>query len=140
MKSFFFIFFFFAALNVQAKEPRTIYFENNQIRITQQIEECHDEANGTHRQYIFLQFENLTDKSIAVSFKKELWYNEQCTTCEKNSAEHLMNISLASKETKVGNCEKRETAYSVFSKMLDKTTNSALTKFELKNIQVNVIK
>ena len=140
MKSFFLLSFFLAAFNTQAKEPGFVYFENNQIRITQQPEDCHDEANGTHRQYIFLQFENLTDKPIIVSFKKELWYNEQCTTCEKTSAEHLMNISLAPKETKAGSCEKREPAFSVFSKMLDKTTNSALTTFELKNIQINIIK
>jgi len=140
MKNFFLIIFFFAAINTQAKEPSSVYFENSQIRITQHTEDCHDEANGTHRQYIFLQFENLIDKPIAVSFKKELWYNEQCTTCEKTSTEHLMNVSLSAKETKTGSCEKREPAYSVFSKMLDKTTNSSLTSFELKNIQISIIK
>jgi hypothetical protein len=140
MKIFFLIAFFFASLNIQAKEPSLVYFENNQIRITQYAEDCHDEANGTHRQYIFLQFENLIDKPIAVSFKKELWYNEQCTTCEKKSAEHLMSVSLLAKETKTGSCEKREPAFSVFSKMLDKTTNSSLTTFELKNIQISIIK
>ncbi len=140
MKSFFLVTLFFTVLNIQAKEPHSVYFENNQIRITQQTEDCHDEANGTHRQYIFLRFENLTDKPLAVSFKKELWYNEQCTTCEKTSDEHLMKVSLAPKEIIAGSCEKSERAFSVFSKMLDKTTNSTLTKFELKNIQVSIIK
>jgi hypothetical protein len=71
MKSFFLITFFFAVLSIQAKEPSTVYFENNQIRITQQTEDCHDVANGTHRQYVFLQFENLTDKPTSHFISKK---------------------------------------------------------------------
>lgn len=138
MKSLIFISFFLYSFVLQAGQPSTVYFENAQVRITQQVENCNDEANGTYRQYIFLQFENLTNKKIEVTFKKELWYNDQCTTCEKHSGEYLMNVALSPKQTVKGSCELRERAFSVFSKMLDKTSNSVLSKFELKNIQVNI--
>jgi hypothetical protein len=136
MKSSIILTFLLFSISIIAKESSKVYFENNQVRVTQQTENCHDESNGTHRQYIFLQFENLSDKPITVSFKKELWYNEQCTTCGKKSDEYEMSISLDAKEKKISSCEKRERAFSVFSKMLDNTSNSVLTKFELKDIQV----
>ncbi len=139
MKKLLFIPVVFLSAYLFAGQPDEVYFKNSELLITKQTESCNNSANGTYREYIFLKLENLTDKKMEVSFKKELWYNEQCTTCEKNNDEYLMKIVLNPKESISGNCDLRQRALSVFSKMLDKSSNSSLTKFELKNIQIKTI-
>jgi len=115
------------------------YFKNENITIEYRYEDCHDNQNGTHKQYLLLKVSNNTDKAIDVSFRKELWYNEACTGCEGNSPEHQVQLKMKPGAKDEGTCGTSNPSLKIFSKMLD-MKKSQLTKFELKNISVSPLK
>ena len=122
-----------------AGENWTTYYKNNLIHISSTKTACNDVANGTYREYVLLKIENLSDKKVVVNYKKDLWYNDQCTTCEKPGNEYELQVVLEPNQTLTGTCNTRERALSIFSKMLD-MHKSELTKFELNNVEVNIIR
>jgi hypothetical protein len=118
----------------------TNYHSSREVEINYQKAECHDIANGVHKQVMLLQFVNLTNKKLSVSFNKQMWYNGKCTGCDNPPEQHF-TITLNPQQTLAGSCaDKRDKSLYVVNKMLNRTSTSALTKFELSNIQISAIR
>ncbi len=115
------------------------YFSNDKIEILQNVADCHDDENGIHKQFVFFTLKNKTNEAIRVSYKKQLWYNGTCTTCNSDSKEQQFSIVLNPNETIQGTCDKNNKALSVFSKMLN-MKKSELTRFELTDIKITIVK
>ncbi len=115
-----------------------LYKEISGLQIFSKEIGCHDNQNGIHEQYIVFQFVNSTSETISVSWQKELWYNEKCTTCDKPSnTENTFQLVLAPGETYEGNCDKSSSpGLKIFSHFLNTVKGSKLTKFEFKNMEV----
>jgi hypothetical protein len=82
---------------------------------------------------------NNTNEAVEINFRKELWYNSQCTNCDSNSPEHDVKLKLKPNTANEGTCGTGNPALKIFSKMLD-MKKSQLTKFELKKISVSPLK
>lgn len=119
-----------------------LYKEVDGVKIFYSYQDCHDEKQSFHRQFVVLRFENTTDKTLQVTWKVNTWYNQKCSGCDSNSPEFERLISLEPKQTKEGDCNFNSSKLlRIFSKFLnyeDKT--SELEKFELVNIKVSTIK
>ncbi len=113
------------------------YFENDQIKIESSILSCDKPSMDIHNDYVILKVTNKTDKVIDVSFKKELYYNEICTSCE-DSEEFITKISIQPNQILEANCDSKTKDLKIFHS--NKNSKKILTKFELKNITINLNK
>lgn len=121
--------------NATAQDAWKNYSRTAELEINYRYVECHDNANGTHKSIVVLQFVNLTGNHLSVSYNKQAWYNNECKGCE-NTPESRMGIRLAPNETRTGTCEdKKIKALYIFDKMLD-VQAAVLQKFELGNLQI----
>jgi uncharacterized protein YcfL len=127
---------FFIGANAQSEWKMKAEQEN--VLIKAKTVSCNDVANGTHKEVVLIQIENKAATPIEVSFKKETWYNNICTTCNKNSAEHKVTVQLGANEIMESSCNSNK-QLNIFSKMLD-MKKSELTKFELKDITITPAK
>lgn len=115
------------------------YYSDDKINLSYRYHNCNDAENGIFKEYAFFTITNKTEESIRVSYKKELWYNNKCTTCNVEGKEHNYSIVLNPKESKTGSCATKEKSLAIFSKMLN-MKKSELSKFELTNISTTIIK
>ena len=136
MKSIFIACLALIPIMVFSQENWKSYFKNESVTIEYLYEECHNEQNGSHKQYVLLRISNISDKALEIKFTKEFWYDDKCTNCNSNSPEHQAILKLKPNSIDEGSCGTSNTALKIFSKFLD-MKKSQLTRFELKNISVS---
>lgn len=112
----------------------TLYKTEKGVQFFYKVTDCDDEKNGLYQNFVILKVVNTTNFDVKVSFKKEVWYNNECRTCDDYGNEFTTNLSLLSNSEKVGNCKGE---LSIFSEFKDKPDVSKLSKFELVDIKVN---
>ncbi len=118
----------------------TNYHNGREVEINYQKAECHDIANGIHKKIVLLQFVNLTNKKLSVSFNKQMWYNGKCTGCDNPPEQHF-TVVLNPQQTLEGSCaDKRNKSLYIVDKMLNGSGSSSLSKFELSDIQISAIR
>lgn len=110
--------------------------ESNDYKISYEVQDCHDLANGLHRAYALVTFENKTNEEITLHFDMEKYLNGVCRTCnnEDNGLHH--SLTLKPLETISGSCETTESYLRVFSKHLDFENYSTLTDLKFTNIEL----
>lgn len=109
------------------------YKTTSEVDVFYRTEQCHDEVNGIHREYILLKFVNKTDKSLVVLWNLESYSNNVCTTC--NNEEYNYSLKLEAHEEVEGKCSSAPHKLKVFVKHLDLPNHSTFTKFELGNVR-----
>ncbi|MBI2279136.1 MAG: hypothetical protein HYU68_00360 [Bacteroidetes bacterium] len=82
-----------------------------------------------------IEITNTTGKDLKISFDKELWYNGVVSSTKENSVE----IVVSKNNVVAGTCEVDEKQLYIFTKMLNLDNVRKLTKYELKNIQVEKV-
>lgn len=112
-----------------------VQFENVEARISTTLIDCVDKTNGTAKQYVSLKVENKLEESIAVTFKREMWFDGKCLNCSSESPEYISSLSLVANETLTGSCGDTKELL-IFSKMLELKGVRQLSHFELKNISI----
>lgn len=110
--------------------------ETNDYKISYELQDCHDIANGLHRSYALVTFENKTNEEVTIFFDLEKYRNGVCRSCnnEDNGLHH--SIILSSLETITGTCETSEPFLRVFNKHLDLDNHSTLTDLKFTNIEL----
>lgn len=120
---------FFLLQPPAAAEWKT-YKSTPEVDVLYRTEECHDEANGFHREYILLKFVNKTDRSLHLTWQLERYENNACVTC--NQDEYKYSMYMGAGETLVGECTSGGTpGLKIFTKHLNLPNHSTFTKFEL---------
>jgi hypothetical protein len=112
--------------------------ENITINIIQ--EDCINPNKGTEIQYYFIEIINNNSTPVNVSFKKEIWYDNVCQSCGSESDEYKVNATVPPNSTIIGGCNSDNKSLRIFSKMLNLDKVRKLSKYELKNINVEVLK
>ena len=112
-----------------------IYFENKEIIIEAQELSCEKPSDDIQNQYIVLKISNKTDQTLEVSFKKELWYNNVCSSCNDNN-EFSTNVVLQPKSFLSADCNSKNKDLKIFKS--NPHAKKVLSKFELKEIQVTI--
>lgn len=126
--------FLIYSFSFNTPSPWRLKEDNASVAIYEQKMDCNDIKNGTNKEYVFLKLQNKTSSKITVSYAMSLSYNNTCYTCS-NLDEYTFTFTLNPNQELSGNCSNKE-GLSIFSKMLDGTSNSKLTNFEIKNIVI----
>ncbi|MCF8464351.1 MAG: hypothetical protein K9G41_05905 [Flavobacteriales bacterium] len=126
------------AQNLVSKiQPNAI--TQNGILISSRLESCESVKNGTSKEYFLLSFSNENSYRVRVTFKRNLWYNGKCNSCDSQSPEHTISLELEPYEKAEGSCAE-SSGLRIFSRMLNLEKVSKLTYFELTNIEVDEVK
>lgn len=119
-----------------------IYFENEEIIIEYTKMNCEYE-DFFNQEFVIIQLTNKTNKKISVSWKEEIWYDNNCHNCEQDDKEFRKLTILNTNEILIGKCNFHSNL-KIFSKFSEKLEDMpgvnkimSLTNFELKNIQIN---
>lgn len=131
------IFFGFNSLLLKAKGEWKPVIANQQVRINAKKISCDDVQNGIFKEMLVLQVVNLTAKKIQVNFEKELWYNNQCTTCNSQYTEHHVELTLNAGEEISGTCA-TQSRLRIFSKMTN-LNSSELTLYQINHLLVKAV-
>ena len=131
-----FILLFIGIALLQPVMAQESVVESNNYKISYEVQDCHDIANGIHRAYALVSFENKTNEEITLHFDMEKYLNGVCRTCnnEDNGLHH--SLTLKPLETIAGSCETKESYLRVFSKHLDFENHSTLSDLKFTNIEV----
>jgi hypothetical protein len=112
-----------------------IQFSNDEITISTEFMDCVSTKNGTAKQYLNITIENKKPYAVAVSFRKNLWYNGTCLNCDTQSDETLVNVKLEGGQRISSNCE-ADKLLKIFFKMLELKNVRQLSGYEFKNITI----
>ena len=119
----------------QGSAETETHFENENAVISTSIIDCVSEKNGTAKQYMSISITNKLEQSINVSFKREMWFAGDCTSCNSNSDEYISTITLDPNQEISGACGEPKDLL-IFYKMMKLKGVRQLTHFELRNINV----
>lgn len=129
---------FFVPLNVTAQETVDveIIYEDELTTISVRPHDCISEKNGTAKTYLLLELSNRSDAEISISFKKNLWYDGECVSCNSSSDEFTITEQLSSGQSISGGCDSNN-QLRIFVKMIELKGVRQLSKYELEDIQVS---
>lgn len=119
--------------------------EKNQIYFSDGVEiniintDCIDKASGIEKQLLVVELINTNMYAINVSFKKEIWYDNNCQTCNTNSDEYTVNQIIVDNSTVIGGCKSENKSLNIFVKMLNLDNVRQLTNYELKDIKIEKV-
>lgn len=113
------------------------YYEDQNILIKVQSQDCHLPSKGTDQKIIYLRFENKTNQIVDISFQRKVWYDGQCTGC--NAAEQHYQLSLAPQQVLQGSCDDgpKDKRLAIFQASSDGVTSRQLTNYKLDQLQVS---
>jgi hypothetical protein len=111
----------------------------NGISITTSVQACEDVKNGISKEYILLSVSNENDYPVNLSFKKNLWVNGKCKSCNSTNQEDTVSITIEANGKAQGSCD-QSNGLRIFSQMLNLEKVSKLTRYELVDIEVNEVK
>lgn len=129
------VFTFLICSFIQSSKEWKFYFENEEIKIESSLFSCDKPSDDIYNKYIVLKITNKTNKTIEVSFEKELWSNDICTTCS-DSKEFKTKIILRPNEVAQADCDSKTKELKIFHS--NSNSKKILSKFELKNIKINI--
>jgi hypothetical protein len=112
----------------------TSLFNNQNVSIEYRYDDCHRPEDGIHKQNVHLKFTNLTGSTQLVSYQKKVSYNNKPAAA--TSAENTFTITLKPGEVMEGSCSLKDNRLAIFVKMLDGTSQSVMSSFELVNVKV----
>jgi hypothetical protein len=115
------------------------YFENDSIKIEFAYQNC--EFSSTAKQEVVaFRFTNLINQTISLSYKIEMWNNDQCLNCNKETKEHQKTLTLSNNEIITTNCNGEWKNLVIFSAFItndnEEKRYESITKFEL--IAINI--
>ena len=112
-----------------------LYQEKSGVMIYYKSTIRDDYKNGIHQELILFKMVNATNINLEVTWKNELWYNDECWNCDKDDKEHLKQIYLNAGDSEEGDVDRID-KLCIFSKDLD-FDSVKLTKFKFINLGVN---
>jgi len=112
------------------------YHSEKDVSIYLSFKDCINSAKGTAKQYLFIEIINSSTSNMIVSFDKEMWYDGVCQTCESSSNEYKVEVTVPANSKIAGDCDSTDKNLRIFSKMLNLNKVRKLTKYELKNINI----
>lgn len=121
-----------------------LYADKDGVRIEYKYTDC-DLEKGYDQQWILLKITNTSGDTKLVTWKSNLWYNNDCKTCHVQGQEYQRSVSIKAGETLEGTCSIYSNgSLNMFVKFIDKQYQNSnpqvLTKFELGNLTITTAK
>lgn len=109
------------------------------VKVKYKYSECRDDTNDSHKEYVMLRFENITDEKVTVSWDHLLWYDGHCSSCDSDDSEFNKELQLGPKEERTGDCTSdTPESLRIFSEFLEKgkgRPDTKLTGIRLSNLK-----
>lgn len=118
-----------------AQSDWTNYYEDAAASIDYKYQDCHRPEDGIFKQEIHLRLSNLTQSAVTISYQKKTAYNGK--PAPEPGPENTFTVTLRPGEVLEGDCLLKNKGLYIFVKMLDGTSKSVLTAFDLVNIKVS---
>lgn len=125
---------FVTAFSAMGQNDWASFYNDNIVAIEYRYDDCHRVDDGIHKQNIHLKFTNLTQGKVSVNYQKSTSYNNK--PAAQPGAENTFTVSLKPGEVLEGSCGLKDKRLYIFVKMLDGTSQSVLSAFDLVNITV----
>ncbi|MEO9531158.1 MAG: hypothetical protein ABJG68_12460 [Crocinitomicaceae bacterium] len=116
---------------------KPILFENESLAITFKLEEYKRPGTATVIIYGVLKLINKTENNLSVQFRKEAFYNGNCTNC--NSSENNVAISISPFSTKEGVIDNNENGLRIFHSFKSGESNKKLTNLNLIEVSIKKV-
>lgn len=126
-----------AMAQFEATPDWTMVHEQDEFTVEYRWMDCPDPANGMHKEYIVLRYDNRTSSDLIVKFDMERYYNGVCATCANEDNELGRMVELPANSVVAGDCTTRDRSQRVFYRMLKPKTNSLLTDLRLLDFTVS---
>jgi len=121
------------AIYAQQSDSWAVYLENDQVKISTRVSDCHYPEKGVHNRYVLLKFENLTSNPMTVNYQLDKWYNGKKINPDVNTFE----VALEANGSKEGSCEDLTKGLHVYAKILELEAKSVLSKFDIVELSIN---
>jgi hypothetical protein len=117
----------------------TLHKQENGVIVYQMDKIWEDPSEGINQEMVLLKFVNTTDQKLKIDWYDVRWYGGKCSNCDNyKDPEHHHSITLEPGESIEGKCSfDSPRALSVFKRFLNHEDVEALTKFELRDFNVN---
>ncbi|MBV6483978.1 MAG: hypothetical protein KFKLKKLM_00444 [Flavobacteriales bacterium] len=115
------------------------YFSDQGVEINITEETCSDIKYGIEKQILIIELKNNNNYPVKISFHKDSWYDNKCSSCNSNSKEFLVEEVLLPNSTIKGNCSPEKKFLTIFKKMLNLEKVKQLSKYEFKNINIEKV-
>lgn len=106
----------------------------DELKIETKTSDCHLD-NAFHQQWKLFRMKNTTSRVLKVSYHLDLYYNNECSTC--NSVEYEYTFELQPHQTLGGECSlESPQGLHAFVRFLDMDNRSVLTHVEWSNLKI----
>lgn len=123
----------------QSKSLAQTYYAENGVEINVAEETCSDTRYGIDKLILVIELKNLNSYPVKISFHKDIWYNNECISCNSTSKEFLVEEILMPNTSVKSNCASQNNKLTIFKKMLNLENVRQLSKYEFKNISVEKV-
>ena len=131
-------FFFILFIELNAGNEWHLYSEKNGLKIYYKYTECHNDKEGSHKEYILFKFVNTTEVKLKAEWDRRIWYDGKCKNCTSTSPEHHNSIEIKAGESIEACCDTGSLrALKICSRILNYKDMPVVTRFEFENLKVN---
>lgn len=99
---------------------------------------------NSNQEIMIFKFVNTTAKEVSVDWVFDVWYGNNCRTCglkANQKKDYTHNLKLKANQTIEGTCsDKLDSGLMLLSGVQNKENQKKLTKFEMNNLIVSVLK
>lgn len=122
----------------QSQSEKLNIYNNEGVEINVSKLDCISKSIGIEKQLFVIELINQNDYPLIISFKKELWYDNNCSNCNSESPEHIVNQKIEANSIVIGDCDNK--TLTIFVKMLNLKDVRQLTNYEFKDIKIEKAK
>lgn len=113
---------------------------NPELVISYKYQDCIDKENGIDKEMIMLQFTNLLNVPVSITYTIDMWYNNKCVTCPSTNVTTdptTYTLTLSPNQNLSPVCKPgMDNKLSIFSKFLNIENKNILTDFSISNLTV----
>ncbi len=130
----------FSPLTSFGQSPWIELEEKDGVKISYRYADC-DMKIEFDQIRVLLKFENTNSRRLEVFYHADLTYSGNCLTCDDPAGEYNRSFNMSPGEVLEGKCgESIDSHLYFFVKWSDRTNETELTDFHLKNLSIEFIK
>ena len=121
------------SITAQQSESWAIYLENDQVKISTKMSDCHYPEKGVHNRYLLFRIENQTTNEVNVAYQVRRSYNGKWVSADIERFEFDIPANGAIHSS----CEDLIKGLHLFASMIEPKTESKLSGFEFSDLTIN---
>lgn len=130
-------FFLLSSVSAQAQTDWEVLREAAPgVKLLRQEVEWQDISHGVHNKVVILRLVNQSDKTVQVSWRENLYYNEKCYQCESEAAQRSFRLEAGQKIEGELDFDAPQNGLRIFSRSMSGHTETRLTDLQILDFTV----